>query len=300
MKQKMIIGFIIIGVLSLIIGVCMHFDILNAKPLFVKWYAVIIIAGGSILLGYITLTYDKNSSKKTDDILENTKTAGSGIIDLNKKAKSIYDLNKAIKFSMPNKIAVTYSVFFQLGEQFQKKADSIINSHYQFDNPGAYSGVKYDLLKTLFDWNNYVSDWITVSFAKDYMVSKTEVTYNSLLLSFTNFESLRNSNNSQGVKKLLLYNPTERKFLIQIEDVQLVKQISSNLSLNPNLINSSIFDLAKSTMVLIQSFPNRFKSIEIFHLKISSPELNLLFWKLKNTENSDVFIDDVKFDEGVK
>src|SRR4051812_672079 len=53
----------------------------------------------------------------------------------------------------------------------------------------------------------------------------------------------------------------------------------------------------KSTMLLNQSFPERFTSIEITHLKISSSELNLWFWTLKNTENNSVFFDEVKFQE---
>ncbi len=354
MKPKMIIGFIILGVLSLIIGVCMYFDILNTKPLFVKWYAGVIIASGTILLGYITLSYDKNSSKKTDDILENTKSTGSNIIDLNKKAdtsntkidilreenerfklqiteldnklseknktildltqqtadlsirlsekaKSIYDINKAIKFSMPNSISVSYNVFFQLIDQYQNKADSIINKHYQFNNPGAFSGIGYELIKDVFDWNDYFSDWITVTFSKDYKISKNSASYTTPLLSFSNDESiLKPNSNFQGIKKTLLYNPTERKFLIQIEATQLLKKVFPNLSLNPNLTSTSIFDLAKSTMILNQAFPDRFKSIEITHFKISSQELNLYFWTLNKSESDRDFIGDVKFYEAEK
>ena len=96
----MTIGFIILGVLSLTIGVCMYFNIVNTKPLFVKWYAVVIMAIGTILVGYITLSQDKSSSKKTDDILEHSITTGVNLIDLNKKSDSLREENGWLRIQL--------------------------------------------------------------------------------------------------------------------------------------------------------------------------------------------------------
>ena len=82
----MIIGFLILGLISIIIGVGIFFNALNAKPMYIKVYAGIIIAGGTVLLAYVNLSHDKNSSKKTDDILENTITTEGSVTILNNKA----------------------------------------------------------------------------------------------------------------------------------------------------------------------------------------------------------------------
>jgi len=82
----MILGFIIIGTVTLTIGICMHYDLLDPRPFYVKMYCGIVAALTAMMFGYVTLVLDKNSSKKTDDILATTKGTGSDVIDLRRKA----------------------------------------------------------------------------------------------------------------------------------------------------------------------------------------------------------------------
>lgn len=268
MKLKMIIGFLILGLISIIIGVGIFFNALNAKPMYIKVYAGIIIAGGTVLLAYVNLSHDKNSSKKTDDILENTITTEGSVTILNnkadtsnikidllkeenenlksqikdldtnlskknkaileltqqtvdlsmrlsEKAKSIYDINNTIKHPMPASINVSYFLYFKLDKKDLENADSILKSNYQLSlsNPGAYFGVEYELIKNIFDWNKYFSDWITVTFTKDFENFKKGLGYIPLV-NFSNKKSLFNLNNSfQGIKKSYHLKSASKKFI---------------------------------------------------------------------------------------
>jgi hypothetical protein len=332
MKQRMSLGFLILGILFLAIAVSIHFNLLSARPFVVKWYGVIASSLLAILLGFIAFSHDSSSSLKTDNILTNTQTAGVKIdsiltengslksqvnqledavlkknetiialtheaADLTKrlseKTKEIYDVSKAIRFPIPDVIGVGYQLFFQLEEPFQSKADSILKKHNKFEDLSAYSSVQYDLISSELGWTDYISDWIRVTFAKDFGFSKS--TYHSTpLASFSNLRA--NTDVKESLlffKKTLMYNPTNKEFLIEVRNAQLPKQWTPNLSLKQNLANTSIFDLANSTVIFHQSFPSRFKFVHISHFNIFSPELNLNFWEMKNTENPGAFTAEV-------
>lgn len=65
----MSIGLILIGLITLVIGLALYFDALNVKPMYVKAYASIIGVVGVLLGIWGSFSHDKSSSEKSDKIL---------------------------------------------------------------------------------------------------------------------------------------------------------------------------------------------------------------------------------------
>ena len=182
----MYLVLIVAALLILIFG--MFLGMKSMKPLHFNLIAGLIIVVGTFFGLFGRQLQDKIAGEKSDNILKNTShlqdqlaKLNQDIVEKNKeivqlsetnielgkknselsirlseKAIDIHDLNKKIKYPLPDFVEVSYQVIFSLNEDSQRKADSIIAQiPLTFDsesNPGAYHSIKSDALIKYFEW----------------------------------------------------------------------------------------------------------------------------------------------------
>lgn len=261
------LGFIILGSLLLFLGLAIHLNFISNNSL-IKLLGNAIIVAGTILVSYIAFQNEKNSSQKTEQLI---------------------DITKRIKHPMPDKLSLSYTIHFNLNVKEKNAAESLISGKHNFksDNPGAFYLVDNSLIDkaTNWDWMNY--DWIEVTFSKKFTLTKTESS-SEIISYFSNFNDL--FDNKKNLNKTLYYNPIQRIFLLKIQNAELPKVIMQMGNLDYSLMNESIYDLSGSTLIFKQKLPKGFDSIQITNFIISSKELNLHLPSLKHSENELYYI----------
>jgi hypothetical protein len=277
---------------------------LDAKVFLTIAFIILIALLAGILSAY--QYYESAKKEKSNDELsqklekaqEETLLKANELNDALKKnnelQERIFNMNKAIKFPMPESIEISYFVSFKFEDELQEKAVSILNNYYKnhSESSGNNFPVNEDLIEDIVEWKKEGSDWLTVCFSKVFTISKTTTSLNSII-GFTNFQSIHTTG-FQVNEKVLFYFPKEKQFWIKIEHVQLQRINVPSTEISTTLINTSIEDLSNSSIIFSQSFPSSFKSIKILNFNISSKELNLFFPQLTNTENEAFFTNKVK------
>jgi regulator of replication initiation timing len=155
----MYLVLIIAALLILIIG--MFLGMKSMKPLHFNFIAGLIIVVGTFFGLFGRQLQDKISGEKSDNILKNTSDLQDQLAKLNQdiveknkeivqlsetnielgkknselsirlseKAIDIHDLNKKIKYPLPDFVEVSYMVIFKLDEESQIKADIILGNY---------------------------------------------------------------------------------------------------------------------------------------------------------------------------
>ena len=288
------------------------------KPMTIILIGAIIVVIGGFVGAIGTFVHNKKSSAKTDRIeigikqtdlsVSNLKAQNDSLsvklekqsetieklreentdlsIRLSDKTSNIYDISKAIKFPLPPEVEISYKLRFELQEPMREKAHNIINSNSQL-NENCYTGINPTQIIDLLDWN-VTNEWLCIFFLKDYKKG----TSSSVIAEFTNYKYFTRSSwiNSLSV----LYNPTSKDFLMEVENKILYFEPGLKDNIKANLIATSIQDLSNTTMQFSQPLTRTIQDVSIQNFKIRSKELNLYFWELVPTGQDGNFIGEVK------
>ncbi len=308
MKEKMYLLLIILGAVSLFIGMLLAMK--SMKPMHFTVLAGIIVIVGTLFGIFGKLLQDQSNSNNTTNILGKSDSLQTKIdkldleiaerdsmlleqsnknvklselnsemsIRLSEKALDIYDINKKIKYPLPDFVTVSYQIYFKLDEKSQEIADSLLSTLSL--NSNSFDIISFELTNKLFSPVNYMS----IAFSKDYKISKeTYNLSNPLLLSL--------SANITPMNSRVTYNQDKTTFLLTIENLQLTKDIYKfDSGLNSNISSNSIFDLEGSSVILWQVLSKNCQIIQIDDLYVRSPELNLTFKRIEGTANEKVFL----------
>ena len=318
MKMKIALLLVILGGLILAIG--MFLAIESLKPTNFKVLAGLVIAMGTIFALFGTQRQEQNSSKKTDTLLIEAdsmrKQLGSlhqdltqkdeKIIELSKrnielgeknselsmrlseKALDIYNLNKKIRYPLPESVELSLNMVFTLNDAEQKEAEKILTRPSQ--NSNAFVGINEAALMKL---SEVIVIYLQIGFFKEYEISTSSfLSESQILILSTGFVSFFKNRDVLG-KTSITYNWVTKQFLIMFEKAKL-SRVNTKLDagLNSNINANSIHDLENLHVILTGSIllHNPVNVISIHNLRIESKELNLNFWNLEKTVNKDVFV----------